>query len=176
VGRSNSGKSTAINAITGRKRLAFTSKTPGRTQSLNFFAWGSEHYLVDLPGYGYAAVPIEQIEKWGSLVSAYIRTRASLKGLILVMDARHPFKELDRQLIGWAVSLGVPLHLLLTKSDRLARAQAVRALAQAQDTLAANWPAATVQLFSARSGLGLARVRTIAGRWLYIKKPPVKGE
>jgi GTP-binding protein len=172
VGRSNSGKSSSINAIVSRKRLAFVSKTPGRTQSLNFFGWGAAHYLVDLPGYGYAAVSAEQIEKWGDLVSAYLSTRASLKGLILVMDVRHPFKESDRQLIDWAGSLRIPLHVLLTKSDKLTRAQGSRALATAQETLAEMWREASVQLFSAKNGVGLAAARAIIARWLHSKKTP----
>jgi GTP-binding protein len=172
VGRSNSGKSSSINAIVGRKRLAFVSKTPGRTQSLNFFGWGDDHYLVDLPGYGYAAVSAERIEQWGKAVSAYLETRRSLRGLVVVMDVRHPFKEIDLQLIEWAASLGLPLHLLLTKSDKLTRSEASRALAQAQVTLAGLWPKASVQLFSAKSGLGLAAARALVARWLNSKKTP----
>jgi GTP-binding protein len=172
VGRSNSGKSSSINAIVGRKRLAFVSKTPGRTQSLNFFGWGDDHYLVDLPGYGYAAVSAERIEEWGKAVSAYLKTRRSLRGLMVVMDVRHPFKEMDRQLIEWAASLGLPLHLLLTKSDKLTRGEASQVLAQAQETLAGLWPKASVQLFSAKSGLGLATARAIVARWLNSKKTP----
>jgi GTP-binding protein len=172
VGRSNSGKSSSINAITGRKRLAFVSKTPGRTQTLNFFGWGADHYLVDLPGYGYAAVSAEQIEQWGFLVSAYLKTRGSLRGLIVVMDARRPLKEMDRQVIEWAASLGLPLHLLLTKSDKLKRIEASRVLAQAQETLAGMWPAASAQLFSAKSGVGLATARSVIARWLGSKKTP----
>ena len=172
VGRSNSGKSSSINAIVGRKRLAFVSKTPGRTQSLNFFGWGSAHYLVDLPGYGYAAVSAEQIEKWGHLVSAYLSTRGSLRGLILVMDVRQPFKESDRQLIEWSGSLRVPLHLLLTKSDKLTRAEASRVLTTAQKTLAGMAPGAGAQLFSAKSGVGLAVARAVIARWLNSKKAP----
>ena len=172
VGRSNSGKSSSINAIVGRKRLAFVSKTPGKTQALNFFAWGETHYLVDLPGYGYAAVSAAQIEKWGELVSAYLSTRQSLSGMILVMDARHPFKDSDCQLIEWAGTLGIPLHLLLTKADKLTRVEASRVLATAQQTLAERWPGSSVQLFSARDGSGLAAARAIVARWLRSKKSP----
>jgi GTP-binding protein len=172
VGRSNAGKSSSINAIVGRKRLAFVSKTPGKTQSLNFFGWGADHYLVDLPGYGYAAVSAERIEEWGSVVSAYLKTRRSLRGLIAIMDVRHPFKEMDCQLIEWAASLDLPLHLLLTKSDKLSRGDASQVLAQARETLARLLPEASVQLFSAKSGLGLATARAIIARWLKSKKTP----
>ena len=172
VGRSNSGKSSSINVIVGRKRIAFVSKTPGKTQALNFFAWGETHYLVDLPGYGYAAVSAAQIEKWGELVSAYLRTRRSLSGLILAMDARHPFKDSDCQLIEWAGALGIPLHLLLTKSDKLTRVEGSRVLAKARQTLAEKWPESSVQLFSARNGTGLAMARAVVARWLSSKITP----
>ena len=176
VGRSNSGKSSAINAIVGRKGLAFISKRPGRTQSINFFGWGDKHYLVDLPGYGYAAVSAERIEQWSSVVSAYLTTRVSLRGLILVTDARHPMRKQDRHLIEWAASLEVPLHILLTKSDKLNRVQASSALAQGQKTLVAMRPEATVQLFSAKDGLGLATARATVARWLeFEKNPRLKG-
>jgi len=172
VGRSNSGKSSAINAIVGRKGLAFVSKRPGRTQSINFFGWGAGSYLVDLPGYGYAAVPTERIEQWGAVVSAYLRSRASLRGLVLVMDVRHPFKQQDDQLIEWVASLELPLHILLTKSDKLNRVQASRALAEGQAALAAMWPEASMQLFSAKQGVGLEAARATVVRWLKSKKTP----
>src|SRR5665647_2199039 len=101
AGRSNAGKSSAINALADHKRLAFTSKTPGRTQTINFFSLGPHCYLVDLPGYGYAAVPAKEKRHWGELISAYLQARESLRGLVLIMDARHPFTELDRQLLSW---------------------------------------------------------------------------
>ncbi len=101
AGRSNAGKSTALNALVNRKRLAFTSKTPGRTQTINYFNIGAQRHLVDLPGYGYAAVPLKEKRHWGELVSNYLQLRASLRGLVLIMDARHPFTELDRQLLDW---------------------------------------------------------------------------
>ena len=180
VGRSNAGKSSAINAVTGRKRLAFVSKTPGRTQTINFFQWSSDCYLVDLPGYGYAAAPATQIREWGELISAYLSSRVSLRGLVLVMDARHPFKEQDLRLLDWAAPLRRPVLVLLTKSDKLRRDAALRALKTGQTILAANYPLATIQLFSATSGLGVAAARNTVARWLGSdsgqKNPPAKGE
>src|SRR4026209_1780765 len=127
AGRSNVGKSSAINALTGRKRLAFTSKTPGRTQTINFFDLGSQARLVDLPGYGYAKVPQALREQWRTLVGSYITSRDTLAGVVLVMDARHPLTELDLQLIEF---LGdVRLLALLSKADKLTRAEQARTLA-----------------------------------------------
>jgi GTP-binding protein len=180
VGRSNSGKSSAINAITGRKRLAFVSKRPGRTQTINFFSWGDARYLVDLPGYGYAAVPARQAREWGKLISAYLASRHSLRGLVVVMDARHPFMGQDCMLLDWAMTLDHPVLVLLSKSDKLSHAQAVRALGAGRAFLAERYPQVAIQLFSATSGLGLPAARASITRWLArghgTKKPPAKGE
>src|SRR5262245_26063014 len=118
AGRSNAGKSSAINALTGRRRLAFVSKTPGRTQLINFFSLGDAAFLVDLPGYGYAGVPDAVRGHWEELVGGYIAGRASLAAVVVVMDARHPLTPLDRQLLQWLRNAGRPAHLLLTKADK----------------------------------------------------------
>jgi GTP-binding protein len=174
AGRSNAGKSTAINALT-RPRLAFVSKTPGRTQTINFFRCGSAERLVDLPGYGYAAVSASERRHWGVLISRYLQERRSLEGLVLIMDARHPATPLDMQLVSWYRESGKPLHVLLTKSDKLGRQQGHRALREAQAALARAYPSASVQLFSGVTGEGVPAAQKVLLGWLN-KKPPVKGE
>ena len=124
AGRSNAGKSSAINALVNRKRLAFVSKMPGRTQTINFFSLDSQRFLVDLPGYGYSTVPAKELRHWEKLISAYLQTRASLRGLILIMDVRHSFTTLDRTLLDWIAPLEKPAHVLLTKADKLGRREA----------------------------------------------------
>jgi len=124
-GRSNAGKSSALNAITGFKRLARTSKTPGRTQLINFFQLDPQRRLVDLPGYGYAKVPDAIKFHWEKILSEYIMQRQSLKGIVLLMDIRHPLKPLDWQMIEWGLSQQLPLHILLTKADKLKRGASV---------------------------------------------------
>ena len=178
VGRSNSGKSSAINAITGRKGLAFVSKTPGRTQSINFFGWGANRHLVDLPGYGYAKVSAHQTRQWVMLISAYLEARTSLRGLVLVMDVRHPFTEHDLGLLEWVAPHERPVHVLLAKSDKLSRFQALGALELSRKRLVQVLPQASIQLFSAASGTGVATARAVVERWLADrqKNPPVKGE
>lgn len=156
AGRSNSGKSSAINAITGRRGLARTSKTPGRTQLINFFEVRPGVRLVDLPGYGYARVSEGTRRYWRELVGAYLAGRASLAGIVLIMDARHPLKDLDRQLLELAAP-HVPVHVLLSKADKLGRSAAASTLARVRRELE---PRATVQLFSATTGQGLDEART----------------
>ncbi len=174
AGRSNAGKSTAINSLAGRK-LAFVSKTPGRTQTINFFQLGGDARLVDLPGYGYAAVPQHERRHWGRLISAYLQTRASLRGLVLIMDARHPFTPLDAQLVQWYRESGHPLHALLTKSDKLGKQEAQRTLLKVASDLDKACPGATAQLFSGLTGTGVPAAQKVLIGWLN-KKPPVKGE
>lgn len=164
AGRSNAGKSSAINALVNHKRLAFTSKTPGRTQTINFFSLGSQRYLVDLPGYGYAAVPIKEKRHWGELISTYLQTRISLCGLILIMDVRHPFTELDRQLLGWLAPLHKPAHILLTKADKLGKQEATATLRAAQSE-ANRYPLCSVQLFSSTTGMGVGAAQKILAQW-----------
>lgn len=156
VGRSNAGKSSALNAIAGRKDLARTSKTPGRTQLINFFELGNGHRLADLPGYGYAKVPAEMQRHWRELLSRYVEKRKSLAGLVVVMDSRRGMTDFDRQMLAWSSERALPTHLLLTKSDKLSRSEAARTL-KAVEAEAAG--AASAQLFSAVSKLGLDQAR-----------------
>lgn len=164
AGRSNAGKSSAINAICDHNKLARASKTPGRTQQINFFALAEDKRLVDLPGYGFARVPLEVRAQWTRLVENYLGKRRSLAGIVLLMDVRHPLKEQDRQLIRWAAALAIPLHVLLTKSDKLARGAAKSALLAVSRELA-TVPATTVQLFSALDGSGIDEARARLDAW-----------
>jgi GTP-binding protein len=154
AGRSNAGKSSAINAITQRRGLARTSKTPGRTRLLNFFALAPERRLVDLPGYGYASGPQAERRSWRPLIEA-LHERASLRGLFLIVDARRGVTPADEGLLGW-VAPDQRVHVLLSKADKLTRAEAARALRAAVDELAGR---ATVQLFSATEGTGVGEAQ-----------------
>jgi len=165
VGRSNSGKSSAINALAQRHRLAFVSKTPGRTQQINFFCLGRERFLVDLPGYGYARVPRGMRNEWELLISGYLQLRPQLRGLIVVMDIRHPMKPLDRQLLEWFGGTGKPAHVLLTKADKLGRQLAVEHLRNITKILAADFPDVSVQLFSAQTKVGIDEAEAVLNRW-----------
>jgi len=171
AGRSNAGKSSAINVITNQRRLAFVSKTPGRTQHLNFFRAGAGRYLVDLPGYGYAKTPLAERTRWQSLIGAYLGSREPLAGLVLIMDIRHPFTELDRQLLEWFRPGGKPVHILLSKADKLARSHGMTALRQAQATLAELGYAGEVQLFSSLKRTGLDEAEAVIRTWLQLPKP-----
>lgn len=179
AGRSNAGKSSAINAITHRHRLAFVSKTPGRTQTINFFECGRQRRLVDLPGYGYAAVPAREQLHWETLISTYLQQRNSLIGLMIVMDARHPLMPLDRYLMDWFAPSQKPMHLLLTKADKLTRNAAHAALRSTELELARDYPQCTAQLFSSLKHTGVVDAGRLLARWLSgdrTNKPPVKGE
>ena len=156
AGRSNAGKSSAINALAGRRRLAFASKTPGRTQLINFFSIGSVAYLVDLPGYGYAGVPGEVRDHWRELVGGYIAERSSLAAVVVVMDARHPLTDLDLTLLEWLRAAGRRAHVLLTKADKLSKQASLVTLARARQRLAEISPGATIQLFSSLKREGIA--------------------
>jgi GTP-binding protein len=166
AGRSNAGKSTAINVITNRTALARTSKTPGRTQQIVFFRLDEDRRLVDLPGYGYARVPDEVRRSWSKLVESYLIGRRSLKGVVLLTDARRPFTELDRELLGWCGAAAVPVHALLTKSDKLKRSQAARTLAEAQRFREKSDAELTLQLFSALKREGVEAAADKVCRWL----------
>ena len=166
AGRSNAGKSSAINAITGRSALARTSKTPGRTRLLNFFRLDDERRLVDLPGYGFAKVPASVRRQWGSLVEGYLQRRASLAGVMVMMDVRRPLTDLDRQLLAWCGAAQVPLHLLLTKADKLSRSAGMRELHKCRTSLNALDGEVTVQLFSATKRTGLDTARAQLAQWL----------
>lgn len=180
IGRSNAGKSSAINTLAGRRRLAYVSKTPGRTQLINFFAVDEDGYLVDLPGYGYAGVPLAVREHWNTLVGRYVRERGALAGVIVVMDARHPLTPLDRRLLEWLRPAARDLHVLLTKSDKLSAQAAHRTLAQARQELAGLYPGGTVQLFSSLKRTGTAEAGDRIAGWMRgapeKTKAPAEGE
>jgi GTP-binding protein len=159
AGRSNAGKSSALNAICDQSGLARTSKTPGRTQLLNVFVLGDDRRLIDLPGYGYAKVPEAVREKWRLAIDAYLRERESLRGIVLIMDSRHPLKDFDRQMLGYCAEIELACHVLLTKSDKLSRSEGLRTLAAVRAACkSAGWHA-TVQLFSAQAKTGLEEAR-----------------
>lgn len=170
AGRSNAGKSSAINALTGQTGLARTSKTPGRTQLINLFGLDAEHRLVDLPGYGYAQVPETVKRHWQTLLECYLSTRRSLKGLILIMDVRHPLTEYDRIMLGWCAHSGMPVHALLTKADKLNRGPALATLQKVRKILEAEFPGVTVQLFSSQTRLGVDEAHAVLDRWLLEEK------
>ena len=170
AGRSNAGKSSAINAITGQSRLARISKTPGRTQLINFFSLPQERYLVDLPGYGFAKVPLSVKKKWQDELEKYLRRRQALCGLILLSDIRHPLKEFDRQMIDWALQSELPLHVLLTKADKLKRGAAQNTLLAVQKELTAH-SSVSVQLFSSLKNEGVDAARNQLSTWLSDPEP-----
>jgi GTP-binding protein len=156
AGRSNAGKSSALNAITGRKDLARTSKTPGRTQLINFFALNERQRLADLPGYGFAKVPEKMRLHWRQLMERYVETRASLGGIVLVMDSRHPLTEFDCQMLEWTGAQKLRTHLLLTKADKLSRGESLSTLKKVQTAIG---DAVTAQLFSAVAKTGVDDAR-----------------
>ncbi|TFV99593.1 YihA family ribosome biogenesis GTP-binding protein [Oxalobacteraceae bacterium OM1] len=189
AGRSNAGKSTAINILCNQKRLAFASKTPGRTQHINYFSLGGAHVaqhrkdatrvdeiralLVDLPGYGYAEVPGEAKLHWNQLLGNYVQSREQLAGLVLIMDSRRPFTDLDVQMLEWFAPTGKPVHCLLTKADKLNRNESTNALRQARTVLGSYVDASgqpfpfSVQLFSALKRIGIeeadAKIQELLG-------------
>jgi GTP-binding protein len=166
AGRSNAGKSSAINTLANHTRLAFVSKQPGRTQLINFFSLGGDRYLVDLPGYGYAKVPEAMRKHWQLVLAAYLSQRSSLYGLVLVMDSRHPLTPLDRQMLDWFGPTGKPIHVLLTKSDKLSRSEAMHTLAAVRKELQQAWGNCSVQLFSSLKKQGVEEAEKVIGLWL----------
>ena len=169
AGRSNAGKSTALNAICQQNALARVSKTPGRTQQLVFFDIPptTDRYLVDLPGYGYAKVPKDLQAHWQAFLDRYFAERQALKGLVVVMDIRHPLKEYDKQMLGYAVSRGLPAHAILTKADKLGRgAQGNTLQAVRKDMQAEYGDGVSVQLFSGESKIGVDEARRTIRNWL----------
>jgi len=181
AGRSNAGKSSAINTLADHNRLAFVSKTPGRTQQINFFSLPGGVFLVDLPGYGYAKVQRDLRAHWEQLLSNYLQTRGSLFGMVLIMDARHPLTPLDKQMLSWFAGTGKPVHVLLTKSDKLSRQDAQKTLRLVQTRLREYADNYTAQLFSSLKKQGMEEAEEIIGAWLGLaverkKKPPVKGD
>ena len=161
AGRSNAGKSSAINRITGVNGLARTSKTPGRTQLINFFDVEEGRRLVDLPGYGFAKVPDKVQAHWRQLMESYLGEREALAGIILIMDVRHPLKPFDIQMLDWAEFSGIPVHALLTKADKLTRNHANQALAKVRKEA----PGLSMQLFSATNGQGVDQARAQLDAW-----------
>ncbi len=168
AGRSNAGKSSLINRLCGQKSLARTSRTPGRTRQLVFFRLDDDHHLVDLPGYGFARVGGDLKKHWKGLIQGYLETRQALAGLVIVMDVRHPLKPGDVDLANWASGRGLPLHLVLTKADKLGRGkqkEALMAVRRAVD------PGVGVQLFSAQSGQGLEELELLVDSWFESSQP-----
>lgn len=168
AGRSNAGKSSALNTLTRQKNLARTSKTPGRTQMINVFRLDDERRLIDLPGYGYAQVPLEMKKKWQRALAEYLQKRKSLKGIVVLMDIRHPFKDLDQELIFWAVKAKLPVLALLTKSDKLkSGARKSQLLMARQAALAFNGDV-QVYSFSSLNRDGVDDVERVVSEWLAI--------
>ena len=184
AGRSNAGKSSAINTLAGRVRLAYVSKTPGRTQHLNYFTLSDGKYFVDLPGYGYAKAPEAIRSQWEGLIGPYLSKREQLAGLVVIMDIRRPLTDLDLRLIDWFRPTGRPIHVLLSKSDKLSRQEQTKALRSVKAVLA-TWGDAelySVQLFSSLKKTGVDEAEAVLAGWLGIekkipenKRPPDKG-
>lgn len=164
AGRSNAGKSSVINALTGQKRLAKISKTPGRTQLINFFPLDEGQRLVDLPGYGYARVPDKLQAHWAEILPIYIQQRQSLVGIVLIVDVRRMLMESDLQMLSWCSAAGLPVHILLNKADKLAFGAGRRALAEVGRQLATT--AHSVQLFSVLKKSGLEELAGVLDQWM----------
>lgn len=165
VGRSNAGKSSAINTLAGKGRFAFVSKTPGRTQHINFFKLRERYFLVDLPGYGYAKVPQAMRKHWANLLSTYLQTRQALYGMILIMDIRHPLTKLDLQMLEWFAQTGKPVHVLLSKADKLSRGKALAVLHDVRRFLSAEYTDCTVQTFSSLAIEGVEEAGNRLQEW-----------
>lgn len=169
AGRSNAGKSSAINTLTGQKSLARISKTPGRTQLLNFFSITETTRFVDLPGYGYAKVPLEIKKQWHRMIETYLNNRKTLCGIVLVMDIRHPLTEFDRQMVDWCKQTRLPLHILLTKADKLKFGAAKNTLLAVQKEISGAQVPVTVQLFSALKKQGIDEIHQLLDQWLNLE-------
>ena len=167
AGRSNAGKSSAINALTHNRKTARTSKTPGRTQLINFFSLTDECRLVDLPGYGFAKVPKAMKQKWDKNLAEYLQKRKSLVGLILLMDIRHPLQDYDRQMLDWCTQAGMPVHILLTKADKMKPGAAKNVLLGVQKELrnAGMDLHITLQTFSSLKKVGLTELEDVLNLW-----------
>ncbi|MDH2069406.1 ribosome biogenesis GTP-binding protein YihA/YsxC [Pantoea sp. GD03673] len=173
AGRSNAGKSSALNTLTNQKGLARTSKTPGRTQLINLFEVKEGKRLVDLPGYGYAEVPEEMKLKWQRALGEYLQKRQALKGLVVLMDIRHPLKDLDRQMIQWSVESGIPVLLLLTKADKLASGARKAQLNAVREAALGFVGDVQVELFSSLKKIGVDKVRQKLDSWFNTFEPAV---
>ena len=166
AGRSNSGKSSAINTLTHQGKLARTSRTPGRTQLINFFSLSEHQRLVDLPGYGFAKVPLAVKKKWNQQLERYLQYRESLRGLVMLMDIRHPLTEPDRQMLSWAEAASMPVHILLTKADKLKRGPAQSTLLSVREELSTQSDLISVQLFSSLKRQGVDTLGRQLNHWL----------
>lgn len=165
AGRSNAGKSSSLNRLTNQKSLAKTSKTPGRTQLINLFKVADNCHIVDLPGYGFAQVPLEMKQKWQKSLGEYLQKRQCLKGLVVLMDIRHPLKDLDQQLIIWAVECGIPVQVLLTKADKLKSGARKAQLLEVRQKATEFGGEVNVDLFSSLSGIGVDILRNKLDQW-----------
>jgi GTP-binding protein len=165
AGRSNAGKSSALNTLTRQNSLARTSKTPGRTQLINTFHLAENKRLIDLPGYGFAKVPLEVKEKWQKSLSEYLMKRQSLKGIVVLMDIRHPLKDLDQQLVHWAVQSGLSVLILLTKADKLSPGPRKKTVLEVREASLAFMGDVTVEAFSSLNKIGLAELEQVLDRW-----------
>jgi GTP-binding protein len=166
AGRSNAGKSSAINSLTGNSKLAKTSRTPGRTQLINFFELSARQRLVDLPGYGYAKVPLAIKREWTKQLENYLQQRRCLRGLILLMDVRHPLQAFDRQMLDWALAAAMPVHILLTKADKLKKGPATSTLLKLRAELEPHRGLVSAQLFSALKHSGHEQLLAVLDEWL----------
>lgn len=166
VGRSNAGKSSAINTLAGKTRLAYVSKTPGRTQHLNYFSVAPDRYFVDLPGYGFAKAPEDVRKQWDGLLGPYLQTREQLKGLVIIMDIRRPLTEMDWQMLEWFAPTGRAVHVLLSKADKVSRQEQTKMLRQVKADLADLGCPVSVQLFSSLKRTGVAEAASVMKGWL----------
>ena len=174
AGRSNAGKSSAINALVGRVGLARVSKTPGRTQHLNYFSLVEGKYLVDLPGYGYAKAPVAVRSQWEGLIGPYLQGRSPLVGLVIIMDARRPLTDLDWRMIDWFRPTGRPIHILLSKADKLSRQEQTKTLRAVKAELAKCGEGFSVQLFSSLKKAGIDEAEAVLAPWLGMPLPEIK--
>lgn len=173
AGRSNAGKSSAINTLCDITNLARTSKTPGRTQLINFFTLDDQRRLVDLPGYGYAKVPEKVRKDWQKLMESYLSERPHLHGLVIIMDIRHPMKDHDLQMLEWCQHFNIPVHILLTKADKLKRGPAMQSLTNVKKILNSEGLDASAQIFSALKNTGIKELQTKLNEWYQLNKADI---
>lgn len=166
AGRSNAGKSSSLNALTGQKKLARTSSKPGRTQQINFFGLDDKRFLVDLPGYGYAAVSKTLKQEWQGLMEGFLRSRQSLRGVVIIMDIRHPLKDSDIQMIEWCDERALPMHLVLTKADKIKKNKINQTLFAVRKDVEPVQTEITVQVFSSETKLGLSELKSKLSSWM----------
>ncbi len=166
AGRSNAGKSSSLNTLTGQKKLARTSSKPGRTQQINFFGLDDKRFLVDLPGYGYAAVSKSLKEEWQGLMEGFLRSRQSLRGVVIIMDIRHPLKDNDIQMIEWCDERALPMHIVLTKADKLKKNKINQTLFAVKKEIQDVKTDISVQVFSSETSLGLPELRAKLDEWM----------